>query len=312
MIVSVAPLEQKHLERIQQAAGETPAVFSSIAEAGDALAQADILISSARIEDADIGRFKRLQWLFITSAGVETLPFRALSERGILVSNVSGIHGKQISEQMLGMMLMFSRCLHRTLRNQLQHKWDTKLPVGELTGKTLCIVGAGNIGREVARRAKAFDMRVTGVKCTPSPLPGFDRVDGMDDLYPAIVDADYVLLLTPLTQETYHLFGAAEFGAMKNSAVFLNASRGDTVDEAALIDALRTGEIAGAGLDVFHNEPLETDSPLWSMENVILTPHNSGGTPLYMDRAVDKFIDALRAYRAGLPLPGQVDLVRRY
>ncbi|MCL6443008.1 MAG: D-2-hydroxyacid dehydrogenase, partial [Alicyclobacillus sp.] len=226
--------------------------------------------ASARYRELIIAS-RALRWFHCLSAGVEGLPFETLSERGVVVTNSSGIHTTQMAEQIIGMMIMFTRGLHVNVRNQMRQVWDRSYPVSELAGQTLCVVGAGRIGRELARKAKAFDMKVIGVKRRPEDLPGFDEVLGAEDLERALQAADFVAVLTPLTGDTRRMFGPASFRAMKPSAVFLNFARGDVVDEAALAEALRQGVIRGAGLDVFEREPLPEDSPLWELDNVVIS-----------------------------------------
>lgn len=253
-----------------------------------------------------------LRWFHCLSAGVEGLPFAALAERGVVVTNSSGIHTTQMAEQIIGFMIMFTRGLQLNVRNQMQHRWERSYPLGELAGQTLCIIGAGRIGQELARKANAFDMRVVGVKREPEPLPFFHDVLPADRLHDALREADFVVALTPLTAATRLLFGEREFRAMKPSAVFLNFARGGVVDESALVDALRRGIIRGAGLDVFETEPLPPDHPLWSLDNVVMSPHNAGNIPDYHARAIRLFVDNYRAYRTGRPLPNEVNLALGY
>jgi phosphoglycerate dehydrogenase-like enzyme len=299
------------LDEVAKQTGETIHVFYSPEEAIEVLPEAEIIITFGRLDRDILKTCRSLKWVFSMSAGVEKLPLAELRERGVVVTNARGISGLQIAEQTMGMIIAFNRCLNRCLRNQLQKRWEA-LPVGELTGETLCIIGAGSIGKELARKAKAFDIKVIGLKRHPETLDHFDVVWTIDKLHEALQQADYSVLITPLTDETYHLIGAEEFRAMKRSSIFINVSRGDTVDETALIEALQNGSIAGAGLDVFHEEPLPPDSPLWDMENVMITPHNAGVSPRYISRIIDLFLTSLSCYRQGKPLPNQIDLKRKY
>lgn len=313
MILIAAPVGDAFAQKIREGTGETVALRRSLADAADLLPEADQLIADERLPEETLARCGKLKWLYSLSAGVEHLPFGALRAKGVFVSNASGIHGTQMAEQTLGVMILFSRQLHRALAFQRRKVWGRpQLAVGELAGRTLCVIGTGAIGREIARKAKAFDMRVTGLRRHPAPLPDFDAVLGMDAFHAALAEADYVVLVTPLTNETYHLMDAAAFACMKKTAVFLNVSRGDTVDEAALVEALRSGVIAGAGLDVFHEEPLPAASPLWEMENVVVTPHSAGLVPDYFDRAAALFIRNFIDLRAGRPVPNAVDLTLQY
>jgi phosphoglycerate dehydrogenase-like enzyme len=315
MIVFLATqpfFDQHDLDAAARQAGETIHAYHSPEEAVDLLPQAEILVTFPSRFDREILKACRsLKWLFCMSAGVERLPLAELAAMDVTVTNARGVAGLQIAEQTMGMMIAFSRCLNRCFKNQLQKRWEL-LPVGELTGQTLCIVGAGSIGREIARKAKSFDMKVIGLKRHAEALEHFDEVWSIDRLHEALQQADYTVLITPLTDDTCRLIGAEEFRAMKRSSIFINMSRGDTVDETALIEALRSGSIAGAGLDVFHEEPLPPDNPLWEMENVMITPHNAGMSPHYTARINDLFVASLSCYRQGKPLPNQIDLKRKY
>ncbi len=315
MIISLVPqnlLTKEQLGLFEKETGESILSFADLNEALKFLPEADILIVFGRIDKEALKICSKLKWLFSVSAGVEHLPFTELKEKGVIVTNTRGIHGEQISEHVFGMVLSFSRQLMLSRKNQLQKKWAQLLPVDELPGKTLCIIGAGSIGSEIARKAKAFDMHVIGLKKHPEAMEYFDDVFGIEKLHDVLGLADYAVLITPLTDETYHIMGAEEFKAMKRTGVFINMSRGDTVDEASLIDALRNGIIAGAGLDVFHTEPLPPESPLWEMENVIITPHNSGVSPHYFEKTLKVFRESLALYRQGKELPNRIDLERKY
>ena len=311
MIVSLVDMSRELRDRIARETGETVAVCRS-GEEERVLPQAEIMIGHMNPGQRRLELARRLRWYFCISAGVEKLPFAYLREHGITVTNSSGMHGPQMSEHALGMMIAFSRGLLRSVHNQRRHVWERDMMLGQLAGSTLCVVGAGSIGQATARRARAFDMKVIGLRRHPGPVEFFDEIGGMDRLHEALGLADYVLLLTPLTRETRGLMGAAEFAAMKKSAVFLNLSRGGTVDEEALTAALRDGVIAGAGLDVFGQEPLDPASPLWDMENVLITPHVAGILPHYVELAADVFIRSYDSYRRGEPLPNRVDLAGGY
>lgn len=311
MIVSLVDMSRELRDRIARETGETVAVCRS-GEEERVLPQAEIMIGHMNPGQRRLELARRLRWYFCISAGVEKLPFAYLREHGITVTNSSGMHGPQMSEHALGMMIAFSRGLLRSVHNQRRHVWERDMMLGQLAGSTLCVVGAGSIGQATARRARAFDMKVIGLRRHPGPVEFFDEIGGMDRLHEALGLADYVLLLTPLTRETRGLMGAAEFAAMKKSAVFLNLSRGGTVDEEALTAALRDGVIAGAGLDVFGQEPLDPASPLWNMENVLITPHVAGILPHYVELAADVFIRSYDSYRRGEPLPNRVDLAGGY
>ena len=267
-----------------------------------------VVLQGSQISPELVEHCASVRWFHSTSAGVDKAPLDMLSARRILLSNSSGIHGKPIAEQALGMMISFTRGLHYNVRSQDQHRWDAGYKIRELTGQTLCVVGAGSIGEEIARKAKAFDMHVIGIKRHPRPLPHFDDVVGLSDLHQALAQSDFVVVLVPLTKETHHLLNERALAAMKHSAVLLNFARGSVIDEQALIHALGTGVIRGAGLDVFEEEPLPSNHPFWEMDNVLISPHTGGWTPFYNQRMVEIFLANYRAYRSQRPLPTAVNL----
>ena len=221
--------------------------------------------------DADVG------WIHSTQAGVNKLPLDVLEERGVAVTSSNGIHGTTAGETVAGYMLSFARCLHLHVRNQVEREWAPPAwdAAFSLTGESACVVGLGTLGQGIAQRADALGMRVTGVRRTPTPVGHVERVYTPDEFTEAVAEARFVALAVPLTESTRGMIGAEELAAMREDAYLLNVARGEVVDEAALIDALADGEIAGAALDVFETEPLPADSPLWGMENVIVTPHEA-------------------------------------
>ncbi len=255
-----------------------------------------------------------LKWIQLTSAGADRLLNSGFIEGGITVTTVSGLHATPIGEFVLSAILMFAKGAPGAMRAQLKHEWSRFAP-RELAGKTVGIVGLGHIGSEVARLAKAFGCRTIATKRSAGePHRGLyaDVILPSADLPRLLAESDFVVLSMPLTPETRAMIGEAELRAMKPTAVLVNIARGPVTVESALIRALREGWIAGAALDVFDQEPLPVDSPLWDMENVILTPHISGGTEIYNERAVTIFADNLRRYLAGDPLENVVDPARGY
>ena len=212
------------------------------------------------------------------------------------------------------MMLMLSRNFPTVQRNQQTQTWDRSVmnTMRDLHWKTLAIVGLGNIGQNIARLAKAFGMRVLGCRRTPRPTPDVDRVYACDQLPIMLGDADYVAVAAPFTRATDGLLGAAEFEAIKPGAFYINVSRGGVAQEAALVAALRSGHLAGAGLDVFAVEPLPKEHPLWSLPNVIVSPHYSGETVNNSALPARRFTRNLRNWLAGQPLEGVVQLDHGY
>lgn len=315
VVVDRIPEPERHQAILSERMGTTVPFYERMEDAN--LADAEIIVGpSGQVTVADLDRAPKLRWYHALSAGVNGLPLATIAERGILLSNSGGIHQVPMAEHAFGLMLMFARNLHNNVRNSLTGKWSRGYrQLSELSGTTLCIVGAGRIGDAVAARAKAFGMQVIGVKRSvqaDASYPNYDRMTTMADLLDVLPESDWVLLLVPLTAETNAMFGARELAAMKSSAVLVNLARGNVVDEDALIEALETGRIAGAGLDVFRREPLPPDSPLWRMENVIVTPHVGGSSHLYYDRAFQLFLDNYAAYRRGDRLPTAINLELGY
>ena len=284
--------------------------------------QAQIEIALDRIEIA-VRRFPRdliarapnLRWYQQWGAGADwILRYPEVADKPVMITNVSGIHAIPISEHVFAMLLAFARRVPEAIRAQDRRHWllqeDLEQAGGvfELAGLTMLVVGVGAIGERIARLGQALEMRVWGVRRHPQKsVVEVERMFGPEAMLDALPEADIVVLTLPHTHETHHLFDAHAFAAMKRGAYFVNIGRGKVVDESALVQALRSGQLSGAALDVFETEPLPKDSPLWSMNNVIITSHYSGDTPLYDERAMAIFLDNLHRYRSGLPLHHLVD-----
>jgi phosphoglycerate dehydrogenase-like enzyme len=269
-----------------------------------------VLVGATSIRDAA----PHLRWIQLTSAGADRLLNSGFVEQGIVVTTVSGLHATPIGEFVISSMLMFAKGAPRTMRAQAKHEWTRFAPT-ELRGKTIGIVGIGHIGAEVGRLAKAFGCRVIATRrsaTTVTSEPYADEIMPAAALPRLLGESDYVVLSMPLTPETRGMIAEPQLRSMKPTAVLVNIARGAVTVEADLIRALQEGWIAGAALDVFDQEPLPPESPFWDMENVILTPHISGGTEIYNQRAVEIFVDNLRRYLAGQPLQNVVDPTRGY
>jgi phosphoglycerate dehydrogenase-like enzyme len=258
----------------------------------------------------------RLRWIQSISAGIERNLSAPVVERGIAVSNGSGIAAAGIAEHVIAAMLVLCRNLHVAIGLQREARWDrpavmagTGMPVRELAGSRVAVLGLGPIGATVARHAAALGATVRGMRRHPparAEAP-YDAVVGPDGLDALLAWADFLVLAVPHTPETERMIGARELGLLRREAYLVNVARGSVVDEDALVDALRRGAIAGAALDVFHEEPLPAASPLWHLPNVILTPHVAGVTPRYFERALELFTDNLERYLAGRPVRNLVD-----
>ncbi|MFO1313683.1 MAG: D-2-hydroxyacid dehydrogenase [Burkholderiales bacterium] len=274
------------------------------------LADADILLGF-RFPMAPLERRTRLRWIHVAAAGAEfLLPLR---ERlaAVTVTNSRGIHGAPIAEYAIAAMVMLHADFPGFLRAQAQRQW-LRRPVPTLSGRTLGILGPGAIGSEIAQRACAFGMRVLGVSRSGRAVSGCEAVRTQGDLDHVLAECDFVAVTLPLTAGTRGLLDDRAFAAMKPGAFLVNASRGGVVDEQAMIRALLSGRLAGACVDVFETEPLPEDSPLWSMRNVILTPHITGMRDDYVERVLDIFADNLAAFESGRPMRNVFDLDRGY
>ncbi|WP_255170698.1 D-2-hydroxyacid dehydrogenase [Natrononativus amylolyticus] len=227
--------------------------------------------------------FADLAWVHSIQAGVDRFPFETFDERGVILTNSTGIHDRTIGETVAGFLLAFSRRLHRHVANQQDRRWERPAwdEAFTLPGSTACVAGTGTLGQGVADVVGSLGVRMTGVRRSAEPVPGFEDVYASTDLETAVADAEFVVSTLPLTDETHHLFDAAAFDAMRDDAYFVNVGRGSVVDEDALTRALEAGRLAGAALDVFETEPLPEESPLWGMDEVIVTPHCAAYTRDY-------------------------------
>jgi phosphoglycerate dehydrogenase-like enzyme len=280
----------------------------------------DVEIMSGWIDPAMIAAMPAVCWVQHWAAGVNRLVTRVeFAERDFILTNGSGIHAIPISEHIFAFLLSMARGLPCAVRAQRDHRWVSPPPpcgnhVFELHKKTMVLIGVGAIGARTAEIAAAMGMKVIGVRRHPSDdaVPGVAEMVGPEALTDVLPRADVVVLTVPLTEETRGMIGESQLRMMKASARLVNIGRGGTVDEPALIKALEAGWIAGAGLDVFEEEPLPADSPLWEMENVVITSHYAGHTPQYTERAMNIFLDNLKRYREGRPLCNVVDKTLGY
>lgn len=258
-----------------------------------------------------IPNLPNLRWFQQWGAGADwLLSHPEMVEADFILTNASGVHAIPISEHILSLIFAFARDLPGAVKAQQQGEWYRPKPgsVFELSGKTMLLVGVGAIGERTAEIGSGLGMHVMGVRRNPSVPSSFvEDMYGPDQLIDVLPLADFVVLTAPLTNETRGIIGEPELRAMKPTALIFNIGRGGTIQESALLQALKLGWISGAGLDVFENEPLPADSPFWKMENVIITPHYSGMTPSYTERALAIFMDNLRNYLAGEPLFNVVD-----
>lgn len=257
---------------------------------------------------------KQLKWVQVLSAGVDGLLFPEFVQSDVVLTSAKGFVGPHLADQAWALILGLLRGIGRSVR---ERTWDNRMSIRlatwELSERTLGIVGLGGTGIDVARRAQGFDMRTIAVDPETVEAPSFvHEVWQMNRFHELLAQSDVVAICAPLTPETHGMFNDAAFQAMQSHALLVNVTRGKIVDGPALLRAMKNGSIGGAGLDVTPEEPLPTDSPLWDMPNVIITPHVAGGSPIRLDRTVGLFCDNLERTLVGKPLLSIIDKEKGY
>lgn len=334
-VLVTVQLEDAHVERLQAVSPRVQMLLHPAHAPGeippDIWDEAEVLLTWDTLPDREMA--PQLRWVQVLSAGVNHLLERPLLEaKDVILTTTSGIHAVTMAEYALAMMLAFAHNLPAMVAHKTNHEWardrSALFTPRVLRGATLGIIGYGSIGRELARMARALGMVVLASKRDPMrPNSGSEYVEpGTGDpdgtlchrLYPSqalksmVQDCDYIVVLTPRTPETEDLLSADVLAAIKPGAVLINLARGGIVDEDALLDALESGALRGAAFDVFAQEPLPEESPLWDAPNLIISPHVAGMMPDYLDRAVDVFAENLQRYLASQELLNVVDWERGY
>ncbi len=247
----------------------------------------------------DIDEFKNLKFIQLTSAGLDRIPLEKIKSKGISLFNARGVYSIPMAEYALSGVFGLYKNLSFFKSNQKKHIWEKDRSIAELFGKTVAIIGCGSVGTECAKRFKAFETKVIGVDILNNSNPYFDEFYLLSDIAVALNIADIILLTLPLTNETKGMFNTELFSEFKNNSILVNISRGAVVNERDLINALENGTLGGAVLDVFEEEPLSENSPLWDMDNVIVTPHNSFVSPNNTKRLFDLTYNNLRCFTEG-------------
>lgn len=258
-----------------------------------------------------LARLEGYDWIHFLSAGVEKIWDMPFSKDGVVLTKSSGVHGSPMSEFALGAMLYFAKSFDQFVEQSRARLWK-RVWLDELEGQTVTILGMGHIGGAIAQRAKAFGMNVIGVQRTPRDTPHVDTLVGLDQLSDVLPGTQYLVVCLPLTPETTGLVDHALLGQLPAGAVLVDISRGGVVREAAVVDTLERRHLRGAALDVFEQEPLAPDSPLWNNPKVLLTPHVSGTNPRYMEKAIEVFVANARQLIAGRPALTPVDTICKY
>jgi phosphoglycerate dehydrogenase-like enzyme len=279
-------------------------------KAAPLMPEADILVTfGPMLRDEALHNAGKLKWIQALGTGVDGVIDQPSLRENVIITNIRGIHGEPVSEAAIMGMLALSRRLPDSVRYQDQHSW-TRWPPRLLDGKTVGIYGVGLIAEALAPRCAALDMTVIGFTSTKRELPGFDRMYRRSDLLKYAGELDYLVLLVPYSEETHHCIDARVFAAMKPSSYLINLARGGIVDEPAMIEALEAGKIAGAALDVFQEEPLPPDHPLWTTKNVIITPHLGGFCDVYAERALPTIEHNMACFLRG-DIDSMVNVVRK-
>jgi phosphoglycerate dehydrogenase-like enzyme len=304
---------QLHAQFARRGAGIASSQAWSRDELDARIGEADVLVISGLWRNDLIERAKQLRFIQSIGAGTDQFSRELLAARGIRLASARGVNARAVSEHAMALILALARRLPEARDNQAKRVWrgmigDLSRREDELGGKTVIVVGIGAIGGRLARLAKAFDMRVIGLRRDPALGRGdADSVHATGELKALLPEADFVVLTCPLTTETEGLIDAEALGRMKRSAFLVNVARGRCVDEAALAKALTEGAIAGAAIDVTVEEPLAADSPLWPIESALITPHTAGETRRYEDNVLDILQENLdRLWRGEATLRNQV------
>jgi phosphoglycerate dehydrogenase-like enzyme len=288
------------------------------ADAFSAIHSADVALAS-RLSAEIVENAPRLKWVHSTAAAVGILPLKELAARSIAVTNSRGIQAATMAEFVIGGLLVISRRFHLMLEAQRERQWIQNELTRDvwpwsLRGRRMTIVGLGTIGREVAHRAHAFGMRVTAIRRKVAEVkpPFVERIAGPEQLEDALRGCDVLVISAPSIAETDRLISAGRLALLNRGAIVINVARGKIIDETALIAALRSGHLGGAVLDVFEHEPLEPQNPLWSLPNVIISPHVSGVRADHWDDVIDLFSENLQRFERGEPLLNIVDVHAGY
>lgn len=301
------------IDRVRSAHPDLEVVFpASDAEFAAAAGDAEVVFDPFW-RPGGLAACKAARWVQTGGAGVDKVPLGELKARGITLTNAAGVHAIPVADTALALLLGTARRLNWAVRSQLAHRWEPDRGTFELVGRTAGLIALGGIGIEVARRLRGFQMRIIGVDVDPAIESELvDEVRHVDELAWLLGQSDVVVVCAPHTPATHHMFNSTTFGQMKQGSIFINVSRGGLTRTPDLIQALDSGHLWGAGLDVVDEEPLGRGDPLWRREDVLITPHIGGASTARDERLADLFIDNIGRYRSGRPLRNVVDLGAGY
>jgi phosphoglycerate dehydrogenase-like enzyme len=286
-------------------------VAATADKAAAALPQADMLLTFGQMMKnlkLDLAGASNLKWVQALGTGLDGIIDQPALKLSVTVTSLHGVHGAPVSEAALASMLALARDIPGFVRAQDEHQWK-RWPAKLLHNKTVGILGIGVIAEALAPKCKAMGMTVVGITSSPRNVAGFDRIYPVGELLKVLPECDHFVLLTPYSPATHRMIDAKVFAAMKPGAYFINLARGGVVDEDALMDALRSKKIGGAALDVFNEEPLPPDNPLWTFKNVIVTTHQGGFCDTYPDLAMPILEHNMRCFLKG-DLKGMTNVAR--
>ena len=309
--LTLPEVTESDLTRIRAAAGSDAelVVAENLEDGLEQIGEAEVLLGYLTPEL--FAEAKQLKWVHATASGVDGYLFDAFKAADVPLTGEKGLVGPHLADHGFALLLALSRSLGPALRLRGE-AWKERVPMRraafELSGLTMGIVGFGGTGRAIAQRAKGFGMKVRAIDALPVPAtPDVGMVLGMNSLTDMLARSDVVAVCTPLTTETRHLFNRERFALMKPGSVIMNVTRGEIIELEALIEAIESGHLRGAALDVVEGEPLPADHPVFSMDNVVMTPHTAGASQLRAGRNLERFCENLRRHRGGRELVGLVD-----
>ena len=309
--LTLQPLDEAELEAIREAAGANVNVTQTddLNEIQACLDGTTVLFG--QLDEEMFAQMPALKWLHLSSSGVDHLLFPEFVESEVLLTSEKGLVGPHLADHAMGLLLAVTRRIGVAVRDGVE-SWNKRVEYRmaeiELQGLNLCIVGFGGTGRCIAQRAAGFDMNIRAVDLHPGDGTGAgSQVEAMSALPSQLSEADVVAVCLPLTPDTEEMFNDELFAQTKRGAILVNVTRGEVIDHQALIRALDSGQLGGAGLDVHYREPLPGDDTLWHRDNVVMTPHTAGASQLRTGRNYRRFVDNVCRYRRGEPLQGKVD-----
>jgi phosphoglycerate dehydrogenase-like enzyme len=313
--LTLPEVTEDELEKIYVSSGEGDIVVANTNEEADEhWPDAEIALGTLNAEI--FARARNLRWLHSVAAGADMLMFPEMVESDVILTGEKGLVGPHLADHAFALLLALTRQMRRAIL-EAPNSWPSRAPMRrvmvELQGMTMGIIGLGGTGRAVAQRARAFGMECIAVDLEDvEPGPDVSELWGMDRMHEMLAASDVVTICCPLTKETHAFIDDAAFGAMKEGAYVVNVTRGPIVDEGAIVRAVQSGKLGGAGLDVTPIEPLPADHVLWTFPNVVITPHTAGASQFRARRNVGRFIDNLSRYRNGEPLDGVIDKQKGY